>query len=343
MYRGGRQLAQPSALPQPLRCGDVRFFSYGRFALREALTLADVEPGDVVLLPEYICRENLAAVHALGARVEYYPVNEALELAVSPSALPQGRAVLAVNYFGFPQDLSPFRAYCSRAGAMLIEDNAHGFLSRDEGGAYLGARGDLGIFSFRKSIPLVNGSGLLVNNPEKTGPISPQLPFVSYPESRTFRVKKYLRRVPKWNMAGLLYALICMDRAVRKFRTGSDYLKSAADSELVLPGSANPDANLLPTLTSLDVSYEITRRRSLYAEIGALVESSGGTPLFAGLPEHVVPYGYPFRSTPDAIGRVKKALNANYLECYQWPELPSEIEPRASEHYRSVWLVNFLW
>lgn len=343
LYGGSRQRAGAGELPAPLQGRDFRYFSYGRYALLEGLTLAGVGKGDVVLLPEYICRENLAAIRVLGARAEYYPVNQALAPAVSPDSLPSARAIVAVNYFGFPQDLSPFQAYCARTGAILIEDNAHGFLSRDSDGTYLGMRGDIGIFSFRKTIALVNGSGLVINHAEKARPLSPQLPYVNYPESRSFRMKKDLRRLPEWHMTGLLYAIIGLDRAVRKLRTGADYVKSDAEAEQVLPGHPEPDARLPEILRSLDVDYEISRRRALYAETAKVVEQHGGKPVFLGLPANVVPYGYAFHATPDTIGAIKKALKSACLDCNQWPELPSEIESKAPGHYRSVWLVNFIW
>lgn len=343
LYGGCRPLNQLGVVPPPLQGRDFRFFAYGRHALLEALTAAGVGKGDVVLLPEYICRENLSSVNTLGARAEYYPVNEELEISATLDTLPQAKAVLAINYFGFPQNLSRFEAYCNKTGAILIEDNAHGFLSCDKDGTYLGTRGDIGVFSFRKSIPLVNGSGVVVNHREKVPLLSPQLPFVHYVEPRMFQIKKYLRRLPEWNMAGLLYALIGVDKAIKKFRTGSDYVKSADDAERMLPGSPEPDANLLNALKFLDVNCEISRRRLLYSETEKLVKNNGGISVFPHFPETVVPYCFPFRSSPEAIGEIKKALKKYHLDCYLWPELPSEIEQKAAEHYKSVWMVNFIW
>jgi hypothetical protein len=343
MYGGCRPLRQPSELPHPLKGRDFRFFAYGRHALVEAFVLAGVGKGDVVLLPEYICGETLSAVNACGARVEYYPVGLGMGLAVSPAALPQARAVLAVNYFGFPQDLSQFEAYCSKTGATLVEDNAHGFLSQDEDGKYLGTRGDVGIFSFRKSMSLVNGSGVVVNHPGKVLPLKAQLPFVHYARSRIFRIKRFLRHLPRWNMTGLLYALISLDRSLRKFRTGSDYVKSGVEEEFVLPGNPEPDASLLQALKTLDVDCEISRRRNLYMGLQKLVGDYGGIPVFSLLPVHVVPYGFPFRAPPERIEAIRHALKKYCLDSYLWPELPLVIQQKSVERYQNVWLINFIW
>ena len=118
---------------------DVRLFSLGRYALLAALRVTGVSPGDKVLVPGFICRDLLASIHAVQGTPVFYPVDRTL----APQSLlaAQGaKAILAVNYFGFPQSLEPFRRYCAEHGASLIEDNAHGFLSRDALGHALGSR-----------------------------------------------------------------------------------------------------------------------------------------------------------------------------------------------------------
>ncbi|MEY4129674.1 MAG: hypothetical protein RIS81_1423, partial [Actinomycetota bacterium] len=46
----------------------IRYFSLGRFAIREALSLIGVGAGDSVMLPSYICRDVLASVNERGAK-----------------------------------------------------------------------------------------------------------------------------------------------------------------------------------------------------------------------------------------------------------------------------------
>ena len=142
---------------------DIRYFSYGRHAIHAAIETAGIGMGDKVLLPSFICRELLSSINVTGATPIYYNVDESLQLSLPQESLPHAHAILAVNFFGFPQDIAPFRAFCDRTGAILIEDNAHGFLSRDEHGIILGTRGDFGIFSLRKTLPIPNGAALLIN------------------------------------------------------------------------------------------------------------------------------------------------------------------------------------
>ena len=69
-----------------------------------------------------------------------------------------------IDYFGFSQDSRPFEEYKKKYISIIIEDNAHGFLSKDKHGVLLGTRGDIGLLSNRKTIFLPNGGALLVNN-----------------------------------------------------------------------------------------------------------------------------------------------------------------------------------
>ena len=129
---------------------DIRYFAYARHALVEALRLSGCGSGDRVLVPEFICRDVLGSIHSLGAEPVFYEVTPTLAPRDLDQAQP-AKAVLAVNYFGFPQDLEPFGLYSQRTGAVVIEDNAHGFLSKTEDGQLLGTRTDLGIVSIRKT------------------------------------------------------------------------------------------------------------------------------------------------------------------------------------------------
>ena len=140
----------------------ARYFSLARHALAAALHAAGIGAGARVLLPEFICRDVLAAVAAVGATPCWYATAADLSPAADQSAWPQAAAVIAVNYFGFAQDLAMFRRYTSRTGAILIEDNAHGFLSRNPDGQWLGCRADIGLFSFRKTVSRLNGAACVI-------------------------------------------------------------------------------------------------------------------------------------------------------------------------------------
>ncbi len=74
-----------------------------------------------------------------------------------------------------------------------------------------------------------------------------------------------------------------------------------------------------------------------------MMRNAGFKPVFDSLPDKVVPFAYPFYSAANQIGTAKQTLKKIDLECFPWPELPDAIFPKAPEHYRSVWMVGFLW
>ena len=320
----------------------VRYFALGRHALAKALRMAGVGKDDAVLLPAFICREVLSAIHALGASVAYYPINQTLSLACDPATLPEAKAVVAVDYFGFAQDLAPFAGYCARTGAVLIEDNAHGLFSRDDAGSVLGTRGDLGVFSIRKTLPTPNGAALAVNKSTYVS-VAPQLPFDTTAPAATFRLKHRLRQLARAFGPWPAQAATLLARLARRLRTGHAIPPSAPQSETNLPANAAPSHLLPDVMAHTDVAAECARRRELYRLLPSLLDSARYPPVFASLPPNTVPYGYPFVADAEAGLSAGRLLARHGLECFRWPELPDAIAPTAPAHYTSVWMVSFLW
>lgn len=323
--------------------GEIRYFSYGRYALQAALTAIGIQQGDGVLVPAFICRDLLAAINSLGATPLYYPVGRGLQMAELPDYLPNARAIVAVNYFGFPQDLASFKAYCDRTGAVLIEDNAHGLLSRDEAGCPLGSRGDLGIFSLRKTFSLPNGAALVLNTAKGNIKLRPQEPFSHRISPHSFRVKVILRKLYPAVGVGLPRLLTLLGRRLRKLRTGNEIPPSPPDAEYQMPGSASPSGELASILAGVDADEETRRRRDLYLALEEIIKGAGGEPVFEMLPRHVVPYVFPFYASGEQVASVKRVLEELRLECHPWPDLPDVIVAQAPEHYKKIWMVNFLW
>lgn len=154
------------SLPFPLKEKNLILFGYARVALYEGLKILGIKDGDTVLMPNYICNVVAAPMHSLNIKIKFYPVD--LNLKPQWNMVERGidkntKALLVVNYFGFPNDLAAARVFCKKHNLYMIEDNAHGFLSADKESP-LGSYGDISIFSFRKILPIPNGAGLLINN-----------------------------------------------------------------------------------------------------------------------------------------------------------------------------------
>jgi hypothetical protein len=100
---------------------------------------------------------------------------------------------------------------------------------------------------------------------------------------------------------------------------------------------------LLKDLAEQDYSDEIRRRRALYQEFSALFHDLGIEPVFAALPEHTAPYGFPFRANEHNAAKVQRVAECRGLDVSRWPDLPDVVAAQAPEYYRSTWLLNFLW
>jgi hypothetical protein len=250
--------------------------------------------------------------------------------------------VIAVNYFGFAQDLAPFRSYAARTGAKLIEDNAHGFLSKDETGQWLGCHADIGVFSFRKTVSCLNGAALVVTNEDLRGHLAPQLAGGSALRISGSRIKYMLRRLPFVGprIAGTATGLA---QRLRSRRTGHALPPSAPDAESVIPGEAAPGRGLIDEINQYAGENEITRRRELYEKFLTLAARLGVTPVYPELPAGTSPCGFAFRADPDALQIILREAARCGLDALQWPDLPQAIQSSAPAHCRDLWLVNFLW
>lgn len=140
-------------------------------ALHLALAVADVGPGDDVLISDFTFPATANVVLQQGAR----PVlvdSKADGFELDPNDLArrltsQTRAIIAVDPFGQPADHTTLAHIAREHGIPLIADAACSLgASRD--GTMAGAHGDVGCFSFhpRKTITCGEGGMLTTNNTE---------------------------------------------------------------------------------------------------------------------------------------------------------------------------------
>ena len=141
-------------------------FSHARVALKYGFKSFNLSYKDVILIPDFICDVILQPLRDLGINYSFYSLNDALTPdweSVKKQLTSNTKAILMVHYFGQPQNIDDFQNFCNKYNLLLIEDNAHGF-----GGLFngkkLGLFGDIGINSPRKTLGLLSGGQLLLNN-----------------------------------------------------------------------------------------------------------------------------------------------------------------------------------
>lgn len=327
----------------PIQCTDkesIRFFSLARYALLEALNAANVQKNDTVLMPAYICRDLLAPLRMKQLKIRWYDLTEDMRPLLKSDKWPDAKVVLAVNYFGFAQDLSPFIEYSKRTGAILIEDNAHGFLSQDRRGAWLGCRANIGIFSLRKTLRMPDGAALFVRDKGKGLAQLPPGGKGVYPLER---IKAQLRLFPVIG-EGVFRCMTRLIRAYRNIRYGVSVPCESFNAEDCIPGDPNPWHQINQVLEKYnDAHKESQRRKDAYLLCETFAKSHGINAVFERLDSGCVPYGFAFRSDACGLSLMRGYAQENGFECIQWPDLPAEVKLSAPEYYRDVYLVNFLW
>jgi dTDP-4-amino-4,6-dideoxygalactose transaminase len=138
-------------------------------ALEIAALLAEVGPGDEIILPSFTFVSTANAFVLRGATPVFVDVRPDTlmldEVAVAEAITPATRAVVPVHYAGGAGELGAIAAVAERHGLMVIEDAAQGVGAAWEGRS-LGSLGALGTLSFHetKNVSCGEGGALLIND-----------------------------------------------------------------------------------------------------------------------------------------------------------------------------------
>jgi dTDP-4-amino-4,6-dideoxygalactose transaminase len=139
-------------------------------ALDMAAILADIAPGDEVIMPSYTFVSTANAFVLRGGvpvfidiRPDTLNIDETL---IEAAITPRTKAVVTVHYAGVGCEMEAILDIARRRGLLVIEDAAQGLMSEHRGRS-LGALGDLGTVSFHETKNVISGEGgaLLINDP----------------------------------------------------------------------------------------------------------------------------------------------------------------------------------
>ena len=139
------------------------YLTSGRYACVLGLKNLGLKNGDKILLPEYICSTLVEKIKENNFSIKFYSVNSNFEpnwKSINHKFEKRVKAIIMVNYFGQPNDISKFIKFCKKKKIYLVEDNSHGFGNRYKG-KLLGTFGDIGFSSPYKKIPNLISGGVL--------------------------------------------------------------------------------------------------------------------------------------------------------------------------------------
>ena len=138
-------------------------------ALEMAAFLADIQPGDEVIMPSYTFVSTANAFVLRGGipvfvdiRPDTLNIDETL---IEAAITTRTKVIVPVHYAGVACEMDTIMDIANRHNLLVIEDAAQGIMSTYKGKA-LGAIGHMGCYSFHETKNVISGEGgaLLVND-----------------------------------------------------------------------------------------------------------------------------------------------------------------------------------
>ena len=138
-------------------------------ALEMAALLADIQPGDEVIMPSYTFVSTANAFVLRGARVKFVDIRPDTmnldENLIEQAVTEKTRAIVPVHYAGVGCEMDSILELAQAYKLLVIEDAAQGMMSAYKGKP-LGTIGDFGTYSFHETKNYTMGEGglILVND-----------------------------------------------------------------------------------------------------------------------------------------------------------------------------------
>jgi dTDP-4-amino-4,6-dideoxygalactose transaminase len=156
------------------KCGFFEVFltPSGTAALEMGAILADLGPGDEVIMPSYTFSSTANAVLLQGARPIFCEI-EPNTMNIDPVCIEaliteKTKMILPIDYAGIPCDLEKIQSIADKNNLTIMLDAAQSLYSKDMNGKFCGSSTPLAAFSFHetKNIGCGEGGALVVNKPD---------------------------------------------------------------------------------------------------------------------------------------------------------------------------------
>lgn len=131
-------------------------------ALEMGALLANIQPGDEVIMPSYTFVSTANAFVLRGARIKFVDIRpDTLNLdenLIEQSITKNTKAIVPVHYAGVSCEMDLIMDLAEKYKLVVIEDAAQGIMSQYKG-RYLGTIGQMGCFSFHETKNIQCGEG----------------------------------------------------------------------------------------------------------------------------------------------------------------------------------------
>ena len=141
----------------------------GTSALEMACMLADLKPGDEVILPSYTFSSTATAIILFGATPVFVDIKPETmnidETKIESAITNKTKAIMVMHYAGIACEMDTIISIAKKHNLLVIEDAAQGVNAKYKD-KYLGTIGDLGCYSFHetKNYSMGEGGAISINN-----------------------------------------------------------------------------------------------------------------------------------------------------------------------------------
>lgn len=155
-------------------CGKAIITPSGTAALEMMMILANIGPGDEVIMPSFTFSSTANSVVLRGASPVFTDIRPDTlnmdENLIESAITPKTKAILPVHYAGVGCEMDAITTIAAKHGLLVLEDAAQCILSHYKGRP-LGRIGQMGALSFHetKNIHCGEGGALLINDPAFAG------------------------------------------------------------------------------------------------------------------------------------------------------------------------------
>ena len=226
-------------------CGVVHAIGVGSGtdALRIALEVLDIGPGDEVIVPAFTFVATAGMVSKLGAVPVFADVDDALNLDaedVRRCLTPRTRGIIPVHLYGQAAEMGPLRALAEAHGLPLVEDAAQA-IGAEWHGRRTGGLGRLACFSFypTKNLGACGDGGMITTDDDQLAARMKRLRNHGSEAKYVHREPGWCSRLDEVQAAILRIKLRRLDEWIARRRAlAAEYCRRLAPLPIVLPAEA---------------------------------------------------------------------------------------------------------
>ncbi len=259
----------------------------GTDALVIALQALDIGPGDEVITTPYTFYATAEAIARIGATPVFVDIDpatatidpEAIEARISDAT----KAIMPVDIFGHPADMTPILTTAAENGLVVIEDAAQSFGASDDTWP-VGTMGDAVTFSFfpTKNFPGIGDGGMIVARDETLAERIRRLRFHGSADKVVFEEVGYNSRLDEIQAAVIRVFLPHLDRWNAGRRQAAEWYRECGLGEfMALPVERPGAAHVYHLFMARHPNRDLIRQALNDAGIGAAV--------YYGIPMHLQP------------------------------------------------------